>query len=140
MFLNCELNKLLNYLKRDTRHLPLIERLALARLLHLFHQLTAAVLAHLGMLLEQLVDELLIDNGVAMNETVTFATYTHDVVGIVGAVHARGHYVVELHVIVINGLAAVFTFAPPHGCIATYGTLACLRHCDCRAVGDMASD
>ena len=92
--------------------MPLIERLSLALLLHLFHQLAAAVLAHLGMLLEQLVDELLIEHGVAMDETVTFATYTHDVMGIVGAVHADGHNVVELHVIVINGLAAVFTFAP----------------------------
>lgn len=93
--------------------MPLIERLSLALLLHLFHQLAAAVHSHFGMLLEQLVDELLIEHGVAMDQSVTLATYTHDVVGIVGAVHARGHYVVELHVIVINGLAAVFTFAPP---------------------------
>ena len=120
--------------------MPIAERLAPAHLLHLIHELLGAMHPHLGMLLEQLVDELLIEHGVAMDETVTLATYTHDVVGIVGAVHARGHYVVELHVIVINGLAAVFTFAPPHGYIATFGTLVCLRHCDCRAVGDMASD
>lgn len=93
--------------------MPLIERLSLALLLHLAHELLGAVHPHFGMLLEQLVDELLIEHGVAVDETVTLATYTHDVVGIVGAVHARGHYVVELHVIVINGLAAVFTFAPP---------------------------
>lgn len=130
----------MNNLECDARHAPVIESLSLALLLHLFHQLAAAMLTHLGMLLEQLVDELLIKHGVAMDETVTLATYTHDVVGIVGAVHARGHDVVELHVIVINGLAAVFTFAPPHGYISTFGTLACLRHCDCRAVGDMASD
>ena len=130
----------MNYLECDARHLPLIERLALALLLNLTHELLGAVHSHFGMLLEQLVDELLIEHGVAMDETVTLATYTHNVVGIVGAVHARGYYVVELHVIVINGLAAVFTFAPPHGYISTFGTLACLRHCDYRAVGDMASD
>ena len=118
--------------------MPLIERLALARLLHLAHELLCTMHPHFGVLLEQLVDDLLIKHGVAMDETVTLATYTHDVVGIVGAVHARGYYVVELHVIVINGLAAVFTFAPPHGYISTFGTLACLRHCDYRAVGDMA--
>lgn len=65
---------LLNDHKTNARHLPLVQHIALAALLHLFHQLLCAVHSHFGMLLEQLVDELMIDNGIAMDETVTLVT------------------------------------------------------------------
>ena len=72
------------------------------------------VLAHLGMLAQLLLDQIMIDNGIAMNQVVTLRAKAHEIMRIVGTIHRGGHNVMQLHAVIIYFAAAVFTFAPPH--------------------------
>ena len=103
---------LLNDHKTNARHLPLVQHLALAVLLHFLIQMLLPVLAHLGMLAQLLLNQLMIDNGIAVNEVVTLRAEAHEIMGIVRAVHTRGHNVMQLHAVIFYFAAAVFTFAP----------------------------
>ena len=106
---------LLNDHKTNARHLPLVQHLALAVLLHFLIQMLLPVLAHLGMLAQLLLNQLMIDNGIAMNQVVTLRAEAHEIMRIVRAVHRDGHNVMQLHAVIIYFAAAVFTFAPPRG-------------------------
>ena len=103
---------LLNDHKTNARHLPLVQHLALAVLLHFLIQMLLPVLAHLGMLAQLLLNQLMIDNGIAMYQVVTLRAEAHEIMGIVRAVHTRGHNVMQLHAVIIYFTSAVFTFAP----------------------------
>ena len=103
---------LLNDHKTDARHLPLVQHLALAALLHFLIQMLLPVLAHLGMLPQLLLYQIMIDNGIAVNEVVTLRAKAHEIMGIVGTVHRDGHNMMQLHAAIFYFAAAVFTFAP----------------------------
>lgn len=105
---------LLNYHKTNARHLPLVQHLALAVLLHFLIQMLCPVFAHLGMLAQLLLNQIMIDNGIAMNEVVTLRAKAHEIMRIVGTIHRDGHNVMQLHAAIIYFAAAIFTFAPPH--------------------------
>ena len=105
---------LLNDHKTDARHLPLVQHLALAVLLHFLIQMLLPMLAHLGMLAQLLLNQIMIDNGIAVDKVVTLRAEAHEIMGIVRAVHTRGHNVMQLHAVIIYFTSAVFTFAPPH--------------------------
>ena len=105
---------LLNDHKTNARHLPLVQHLALAALLHFLIQMLCSVLAHLGMFAQLLLNQLMIDNGIAMYQVVTLRAKTHEIMGIVGTIHRGGHNVMQLHAAIIYFAATVFTFAPPH--------------------------
>ena len=92
---------LLNDHKTDARHLPLVQHLALAVLLHFLIQMLLPVLAHLGMLAQLLLNQIMIDNGIAMYQAVTLRAKAHEIVRIVRAVHAGWHNVMQLHIVVI---------------------------------------
>ena len=102
----------LNDHKTDARHLPLVQHLALAALLHFLIQMLLPVLAHLGMLAQLLFYQLMIDNGIAMYQVMTLRAEAHEIMGVVGAVHRGGHNVMQLHAVIIYFAATVFTFAP----------------------------
>ena len=103
---------LLNDHKTNARHLPLVQHLALAVLLHFLIQMLLPVLAHLGMLAQLLLNQLMIDNGIAMYQVMTLRAEAHEIMRIVGAIHRGGHNVMQLHAVIIYFAAAVFTFAP----------------------------
>ena len=103
---------LLNDHKTNARHLPLVQHLALAVLLHFLIQMLCPVLAHLGMLAQLLLNQIMIDNGIAMYQVVTLRAKAHEIMRIVRAVHRGGHNVMQLHSVIIYFAAAVFTFAP----------------------------
>ena len=105
---------LLNDHKTNTRHLPLVQHLALAALLHFLIQMLCSVLAHLGMLAQLLLNQIMIDNGIAMYQVVTLRAKAHEIMRIVGTIHRGGHNVMQLHAVTIYFAATVFTFAPPH--------------------------
>ena len=105
---------LLNDHKTNARHLPLVQHLALAALLHFLIQMLCPVLAHLGMLAQLLLNQIMIDNGIAMYQVVTLRAKAHEIMRIVGTIHRGGHNVMQLHAAIIYFAAAVFTFAPPH--------------------------
>ena len=65
---------LLNDHKTNARHLPFVQHLALAVLLHFLIQMLCPVLANLGMLAQLLLNQIMIDNGIAVNEVVTLRT------------------------------------------------------------------
>ena len=106
---------LLNDHKTNTRHLPLVQHLALAALLHFLIQMLCAMLAHFWMFAQLLLNQLMIDNGIAMYQLVTIRAEAHEIMGIVRAVHRGGHNVMQLHAVIIYFAAAIFTFAPPRG-------------------------
>ena len=103
---------LLNDHKTNARHLPLVQHLALAVLLHFLIQMLCSVLAHLGMLAQLLLNQIMIDNGIAVNEVVTLRAKAHEIMWIVRTIHRGGHNVMQLHAVIIYFAAAVFTFAP----------------------------
>ena len=103
---------LLNDHKTNARHLPLLQHLALAVLLHFLIQMLCPVLAHLGMLAQLLLNQIMIDNGIAVNQVVTLRAKAHEIMGIVRAVHRGGHNVMQLHAAIFYFTSAVFTFAP----------------------------
>ena len=103
---------LLNDHKTNARHLPLVQHLALAVLLHFLIQMLLPVLAHLGMLAQLLFNQLMIDNGIAMYQVVTLRAKAHEIMGIVGTIHRGGHNVMHLHAVIFYFAAAVFAFAP----------------------------
>ena len=103
---------LLNDHKTNARHLPLVQHLALAVLLHFLIQMLLPVLAHLGMLTQLLLNQIMIDNGIAMYQVVTLRAKAHEIMGIVRAVHRGGHNVMQLHATIFYFTSAVFTFAP----------------------------
>ena len=103
---------LLNDHKTNARHLPLMQHLALAALLHFLIQMLLPVLAHLGMLAQLLLNQLMIDNGIAVYQVVTLRAEAHEIMGIVGTVHRGGHNVMQLHAVIIYFTSAIFTFAP----------------------------
>ena len=105
---------LLNDHKTNARHLPLVQHLALAVLLHFLIQMLCSVLAHLGMLAQLLLNQLMIDNGIAVYQVVTLRAKAHEIMRIVRAVHRGGHNVMQLHAVIIYFASAIFTFAPPH--------------------------
>ena len=102
----------LNDHKTDARHLPLVQHLALAVLLRFLIQMLLPVLAHLGMLAQLLLYQIMIDNGIAMYQVMTLRAEAHEIMGIVGTVHRGGHNVMQLHAVIIYFAATVFTFAP----------------------------
>ena len=103
---------LLNDHKTNARHFPLVQHLALAALLHFLIQMLLPVLAHLGMLAQLLLYQIMIDNGIAMNQVVALRAEAHEIMGIVGTVHRGWHNVMQLHVVIFYFTSAVFTFAP----------------------------
>ena len=103
---------LLNDHKTNARHLPLVQHLALAVLLHFLIQMLCPVLAHLGMLAQFLLNQIMIDNGIAMYQVVTLRAKAHEIMRIVRAVHRSGHDVMQLHLVIFYFAAAIFTFAP----------------------------
>ena len=105
---------LLNDHKTNARHLPLVQHLALAVLLHFLIQMLLPVLAHLGMLAQLLLYQIMIDNSIAVYQVMTLRAKAHEIVGIVGTVHRGGHNVMQLHAVIIYFTSAIFTFAPPH--------------------------
>ena len=105
---------LLNDHKTNARHFPLVQHLALAVLLHFLIQMLCTMLAHFGMLLQLLLNQLMIDNGIAMYQVMTLRAEAHEIMGIAGTVHRGGHNVMQLHAVIIYFAATVFTFAPPH--------------------------
>ena len=105
---------LLDNHKTNARHLPLVQHLALAALLHFLIQMLCPVLAHLRMLAQFLLNQIMIDNGIAMYQVVTLRAKAHEIMRIVRAVHRGGHNVMQLHAVIFYFAAAVFTFAPPH--------------------------
>ena len=102
----------LNDHKTNARHLPLVQHLALAVLLHFLIQMLLPVLAHLGMFAQLLLNQIMIDNGIAMNEVVTLRAKAHEIMRMIGAVHRGGHNVMQLHLMIFYFTSAVFTFAP----------------------------
>ena len=98
--------------KTNARHLPLVQHLALAVLLHFLIQMLLPMLAHLGMLPQLLLNQIMIDNGIAVNKVVTLRAEAHEIMRIVGTIHRGGHNVMQLHAVIIYFAAAVFTFAP----------------------------
>ena len=106
---------LLNDHKTNARHLPLVQHLALAVLLHFLIQMLCPVLAHLRMFAQFLLNQIMIDNGIAVNEVVTLRAEAHEIMRIVRAVHAGGHNVMQLHFVIFYFASAIFTFAPPRG-------------------------
>ena len=104
---------LLNDHKTNARHLPLVQHLALAVLLHFLIQMLLPVLAHLGMLAQLLLNQIMIDNGIAMYQVMTLRAEAHEIMGIVGTIHRGGHNVMQLHLVIFYFAAAIFTFAPP---------------------------
>ena len=105
---------LLNDHKTNARHLPLVQHLALAALLHFLIQMLCPMLAHFGMLAQLLLNQLMIDNGIAVYQVVTLRAQAHEIMRIVRAVHRGGHNVMQLHLVIFYFTSAVFTFAPPH--------------------------
>lgn len=105
---------LLNDHKTNARHLPLVQHFALAALLHFLIQMLCSVLAHLGILAQLLLNQLMIDNGIAMYQVMTLRAKAHEIMRIVGTIHRGGHNVMQLHAVIIYFAAAIFTFAPPH--------------------------
>lgn len=105
---------LLNDHKTNARHLPLVQHLALAALLHFLIQMLCPVLAHFGMLAQFLLNQIMIDNGIAVYQVMTFRAKAHEIMGIVSTIHRGGHNVMQLHAVIIYFAAAIFTFAPPH--------------------------
>ena len=103
---------LLNDHKTNARHLPLVQHLALTALLHFLIQMLLPMLAHLGMLAQLLLNQLMIDNGIAVNKVVTLRAEAHEIMGIVGTIHRGGHNVMQLHAAIFYFTSAVFTFAP----------------------------
>ena len=103
---------LLNDHKTNARHLPLVQHLALAVLLNFLIQMLCPVLAHFRMLAQLLLNQIMIDNGIAMYQVMTLRAEAHEIMGIVRAVHTRGHNVMQLHAVIIYFTSAVFTFAP----------------------------
>ena len=103
---------LLNDHKTNARHLPLVQHLALSALLHFLIQMLCPVLSHLGMLAQLLLYQIMIDNGIAVNEVVALRAKAHEIMWIVGAVHRGGHNMMQLHAVIFYFAAAVFTFAP----------------------------
>ena len=103
---------LLNDHKTNARHLPLVQHLALATLLHFLIQMLLPVLAHLGMLPQLLLYQLMVDNGIAMYQVVTLRAKAHEIMRIIRAIHRGGHNVMQLHAVIIYFAAAIFTFAP----------------------------
>lgn len=103
---------LLNDHKTKARHLPLVQHLALAVLLHLLIQMLCPMLAHLGMLAQLLLNQIMIDNGIAMYQVMTLRAEAHEIMGIIRAIHRGEHNVMQLHAAVFYFAAAVFTFAP----------------------------
>lgn len=104
--------------KTNARHLPLVQHLALAVLLHFLIQMLLPVLANFGMLAQFLLNQIMIDNGIAMYQVVTLRAKAHEIMRIVRAVHRSGHNVMQLHAAIFYFTSAVFTFAPPHFHIA----------------------
>ena len=102
---------LLNDHKTDARHLPLVQHLALAVLLHFLIQMLLPVLAHLGMLAQLLLNQIMIDNGIAMYQVMTLRAEAHEIMRIVGTIHRGGHNVMQLQAVIIYFAATVFTFA-----------------------------
>lgn len=105
---------LLNDHKTNARHLPLVQHLALSVLLHFLIQMLCTVLAHFRMFAQLLLNQLMIDNGIAMYQVVTLRAKAHEIIRIVCTVHRGGHNVMQLHAVIIYFTSAVFTFAPPH--------------------------
>ena len=105
---------LLNDRKTNARHLPLVQHLALAALLHFLIQMLLPVLAQLGMLAQLLLNQIMIDNGIARKQVVTLRAKAHEIVRIIRAIHRGGHNVMQLHLVIFYFAAAIFTFAPPH--------------------------
>ena len=103
---------LLNDHKTDARHLPLVQHLALAVLLHFLIQMLLPVLAHLGMLAQLLLNQIMIDNGIAVYQVVTLRAKAHEIMRIIRAIHRGGHNVMQLHLVIFYFAAAIFTFAP----------------------------
>ena len=103
---------LLNDHKTNARHLPRVQRLALAVLLRFLIQVLVPVRARLGMLAQLLLNQLMIDNGIAMYQVMTLRAEAHEIMRIVRAVHRGGHNVMQLHAVIIYFAATVFTFAP----------------------------
>ena len=103
---------LLNDHKTNARHLPLVQNLTLAVLLHFLIQMLCTMLAHFWMLAQLLLNQLMIDNGIAMYQVVTLRAKAHEIMGIVGTIHRGGHNVMQLHAVIIYFAAAIFTFAP----------------------------
>ena len=91
----------LNDRKANARHLPLVQHLALAILLHLLTQLVCTMPEHFGVLAQLLLNQLMVDNGICMYQVMAFRAKAHEVVRIVRAVHAGGHNVMQLHLVVI---------------------------------------
>ena len=106
--------------------MPLIERLALALLLHLFHEILSAMHPNFGMLTQLALNEQLIDVGIAVNELMAVTAEAHEIVWIVSAIHAGRHHVVKLHLGIFERLAAAFTFATPHA-----HRFPCASRCGC---------
>lgn len=104
----------LNDHKTNARHLPLVQYLALAALLHFLIQMLCTMLAHFWMLPQLLLYQLMIDNGIAMYQVMTIRAKAHEIVRIIRAIHRGGHNVMQLHAVIFYFAAAVFTFAPPH--------------------------
>lgn len=103
---------LLNDHKTNARHLPLVQHLALAALLHFLIQMLCPVLAHFRMLAQLLLNQIMIDNGIAVNEVVTLRAEAHEIMRIVGTIHRDRHNVMQLHAAIIYFAATIFTFAP----------------------------
>ena len=91
----------LNDRKTNARHLPLVQHLALAILLHLLTQLVCTMPEHFGMLVQLLLNQLMVDDGIGMYQVMAFRAKAHEIVRIVSAVHAGGHNVMQLHLVVI---------------------------------------
>ena len=91
----------LNDRKTNARHLPLVQHLALAILLHLLTQLVCTMPEHFGILLQLLLNQLMVDNGIGMYQVMAFRAKAHEIVPIVRAVHAGWHNVMQLHLVVI---------------------------------------
>ena len=103
---------LLNDHKTNARHLPLVQHLALAVLLYFLIQMLCPMLAHFRMLAQLLLNQIMIDNGIAVYQVMTLRAKTHEIMWIVGAVHRGGHNMMQLHAAIIYFAAAIFTFAP----------------------------
>ena len=103
---------LLNDHKTNARHLPLVKHLALAVLLYFLIQMLCPMLAHFRMLAQLLLNQIMIDNGIAVYQVMTLRAKTHEIMRIVGTIHRDGHNVMQLHAAIIYFAAAVFTFAP----------------------------
>ena len=87
--------------KTNARHFPHAQHLALAILLQLLMQLLCTILEHFGMLVQLLLDQLMVDNGIGVYQVMAFRAKAHEIVRIVRAVHAGGHNVMQLHLVII---------------------------------------